>query len=418
MRLPRPARLLPVAALAVLAGCPSAGPYLGGGTSDSDSGPDTDSGVTTNPPPVCGDGSVDPGEQCDDGNQVGGDGCENDCTKTPPPGCGDGVVDAGEDCDDGNQVQGDGCENNCTPTPTPMCGDGKVDPAEQCDDGNQDDTDACLNSCRPAACGDGVVQAGVEQCDDGNPDDTDACLNSCTNAACGDGFVQQGIEACDNGRDNADDAYNGCTTQCQLGPRCGDAIVQDFEGEKCDDGTPDGDDLCNACQPTPVRYVFATGTTYNGKFGSTTAADGLCTTIAGMNDVGAPGVQWTAWLSDNASSPAGRYPNKTFAGWYVLPGDPPVLVAKGWAGLTSGQLVNPIDKNELGNPVPADATVWTTTGVDGGANDIAQHCNKWNNNTNSNSGRLGSAAASDAAWTDNGTTAACNTLHRIYCVEN
>ncbi len=32
---------------------------------------------------VCGDGNVDPGEQCDDGNQVAGDGCENDCTKTP-----------------------------------------------------------------------------------------------------------------------------------------------------------------------------------------------------------------------------------------------------------------------------------------------------------------------------------------------
>ena len=30
--------------------------------------------------PICGDGVVDPGEDCDDGNNVSGDGCEADCT--------------------------------------------------------------------------------------------------------------------------------------------------------------------------------------------------------------------------------------------------------------------------------------------------------------------------------------------------
>jgi len=37
----------------------------------------------------CGNGNVDPGEQCDDGNLTSGDGCENDCTwspNTPTPG--------------------------------------------------------------------------------------------------------------------------------------------------------------------------------------------------------------------------------------------------------------------------------------------------------------------------------------------
>jgi len=32
--------------------------------------------------PVCGDGELDPGEACDDGNQINGDGCEANCTKT------------------------------------------------------------------------------------------------------------------------------------------------------------------------------------------------------------------------------------------------------------------------------------------------------------------------------------------------
>ncbi len=64
----------------------------------------------------CGNGILDMGEQCDDGNTVDGDGCEADCTATRR--CGNGIKDTGEACDDGNQTPGDGCENDCTATPT------------------------------------------------------------------------------------------------------------------------------------------------------------------------------------------------------------------------------------------------------------------------------------------------------------
>jgi cysteine-rich repeat protein len=37
-------------------------------------------------------------------------------TPTPVPFCGDGTLDAGETCDDGNTFDGDGCESDCTPT--------------------------------------------------------------------------------------------------------------------------------------------------------------------------------------------------------------------------------------------------------------------------------------------------------------
>src|SRR5262245_35549670 len=30
-------------------------------------------------PPACGDGTVDPGEQCDDGNRMSSDGCSSEC---------------------------------------------------------------------------------------------------------------------------------------------------------------------------------------------------------------------------------------------------------------------------------------------------------------------------------------------------
>ncbi len=61
---------------------------------------------------ACGDGVLDPCEQCDDGNRVAGDGCDADCRLES---CGDGVVQAGEACDDGNAVDGDGCDSTCYP---------------------------------------------------------------------------------------------------------------------------------------------------------------------------------------------------------------------------------------------------------------------------------------------------------------
>jgi cysteine-rich repeat protein len=64
-------------------------------------------------PIACGNGFVDPGEQCDDHNQVSGDGCNADCTSTET--CGNSVRDGLqlEECDDGNLVSGDGCDSNC-----------------------------------------------------------------------------------------------------------------------------------------------------------------------------------------------------------------------------------------------------------------------------------------------------------------
>ena len=67
------------------------------------------------PAPVCGNGIVEAGEQCDDGNTNDHDACGNDCTLCPstPPGCGNGVVEPGEECDDGNTNDSDGCSNTC-----------------------------------------------------------------------------------------------------------------------------------------------------------------------------------------------------------------------------------------------------------------------------------------------------------------
>jgi cysteine-rich repeat protein len=63
---------------------------------------------------VCGDGTEQAPEDCDDGNTVSGDGCSAACTLET---CGDGLVNDGEACDDGAALSGDGCSATCTLEP-------------------------------------------------------------------------------------------------------------------------------------------------------------------------------------------------------------------------------------------------------------------------------------------------------------
>lgn len=74
---------------------------------------------------VCGNGAKEPGEGCDDGNQIAGDTCTPTCQKEPSctrgsdgvcaftTACGNGAIESGEACDDGNSANGDGCSSAC-----------------------------------------------------------------------------------------------------------------------------------------------------------------------------------------------------------------------------------------------------------------------------------------------------------------
>jgi cysteine-rich repeat protein/parallel beta-helix repeat protein len=91
-------------------------------------------------------------------------------------GCGNGTTDPGEQCDDGNLVDGDGCDHNCTVT---ACGNGIVSAGEQCDDGNPDAGDCCSPSCQfessGAACDDGDLCTNGDACNGAG-----ACVGSAT----------------------------------------------------------------------------------------------------------------------------------------------------------------------------------------------------------------------------------------------
>ncbi|HQK16255.1 MAG TPA: DUF4215 domain-containing protein [Polyangiaceae bacterium] len=233
------------------------GPVLDVGTGDSkDESPSEDGQVVG-----CGDGVIQPGEVCDDGNNVSGDGCSANCDviendyACPYPGepcvstvvCGDKRISGQETCDDGNDVSGDGCSSDCQLEPGWIC------PVEGV-------------RCVAAACGDGIV-AGNEECDDGTPTSGDGCSSDCKRepgwacptpgepchpTVCGDG-IREGDEACDDGNDVIGD---GCNPFCEVEPdcskggacvsACGDGMMLPGDDEECDDGNTKSGDGCSA----------------------------------------------------------------------------------------------------------------------------------------------------------------------------
>lgn len=193
-------------------------------------------GITTS---VCGNGTVEPGERCDDAGPSAV--CDADCTNAL---CGDGTINdlAGEVCDDG-AANGEplSCNATCSGPTDALCGNGVVEGDEACDDGEQ--TDACNANCTIAACGDGITNAAAgEACDDGNLIETDACTNGCAGATCGDGLLWEGVEFCDDGLDN------GLPTRCSLD-------CSGITSATCGNGTLEGDEACDdagesdACDP-------------------------------------------------------------------------------------------------------------------------------------------------------------------------
>ena len=223
---------------------------------------------------VCGNGALDQGEGCDDGNVVDGDGCSAACA---PESCGDGVVQGAEGCDDGNDVAGDGCTPACVEE---RCGDGVVQPGEECDGGDgATEQGACLPTCVDARCGDGFVEEGVEGCDDGNDVAGDGCSPACAAEVCGDGAPGPG-EECDDGNDVAGD---GCSPACVV-EFCGDGAPG--PGEECDDANPKAGDGCDKDCLLENKAACGNGAVGPGEQcddGNTDAGDG-CTELCQLED--------------------------------------------------------------------------------------------------------------------------------------
>jgi hypothetical protein len=178
--------------------------------------------------PYCGDGAVQsPQEVCDplaastvtceslsDEFSGGTSACADDCSAWDTrlcegrP-CGNGTLDEGEICDDGNARTETECpwgERNCVTCDSscsaeltlegPYCGDGELHPREVCDAGEETPAESCeygvaeCEICRPGCdgvdviegpyCGDGTIDS-VETCDDG---ELNGALGQCSSWSC------------------------------------------------------------------------------------------------------------------------------------------------------------------------------------------------------------------------------------------
>lgn len=217
--------------------------------------------------------------------------------------CGNGTLEGGEACDDGNDYPGDGCSAVCqvescvnasqcpddnNPCTTAVCSAGvcsHVFNTATCDDGNP----CTLND----VCSLGVCVSGTARiCNDNNPCTTDACLptGGCSytpvanGTACNDNTACTSGDSCQSGvctgtAVTCPDDANVCTTAachpvtgcyqaantapcddgnaCTLNDVCAGGLCSAGTLKDCSDGNPCTNDLCSASTGA-CSYAFNT----------------------------------------------------------------------------------------------------------------------------------------------------------------
>ncbi len=135
-------------------------------------------------PVTCNSGTVENGEECDDGNNRDFDGCSSDCL-IETGSCGDGIVQKllGEQCETAllSPSLPYSCNGHCR-FYSFFCGNGTLEDGEDCDDGAQNSNqpdESCRTDCSEARCGDAIMDPLIEECDDGNNVGNDGCSRSC-----------------------------------------------------------------------------------------------------------------------------------------------------------------------------------------------------------------------------------------------
>lgn len=223
---------------------------------------------------TCGNGTLEAGEVCDDGNLVSSDGCNAVCSSTEE--CGDGVLDAGEACDDGNTSGGDCCSATCQPeAAATTCDDGRFcNGADACDGRgacSRHGVDPCAGGpecasfCDELADACGLAPSGTTCGSDGNActddacDGAGACAHAPNNGACDDGVFCNGNDTC---------AAGTCSTHvgdpCAGGAECADVCQEAYRscfslGACSDDGEPCTIDVCSGagtCSHYPANPGF------------------------------------------------------------------------------------------------------------------------------------------------------------------
>jgi cysteine-rich repeat protein len=263
------------------------------GDPSSETETETETG-TDDGPGICGDGALDPGEECDDGNLIDDDGCSAQCVAATTQPCNGNVIFAcgdGIDNDDDGRIDTDDleCNSPCDDTEDDLCdrlpgaggADGcRVECAFDSNTGLGDDHCDGDWACYPPdqmMCG--VLPPDAPQCSDVDPECVDFCVpllpNGCDCFGCCEidgqtvmlnsiSWIGNQSECCD--LDNLDlcqsceirlDCFNPCEPEnCELCfTQTSDELPVDCDEPSCPPDRP----WCSSTADCPVGWFCQTG---------------------------------------------------------------------------------------------------------------------------------------------------------------
>jgi cysteine-rich repeat protein len=402
-------------------------------------------------------GTLDPGEQCDDGNTISGDGCSATCATengwlcidagagSCNPICGDGIKAGIETCDDNNAITETCpygvmipctvCNSTCqnaTGT-TAFCGDSitNISDGEQCDDGNATANDGCSATCQteppianndtatvinkystiPSAANTVIIDlfANDKNADGTSINPSNAILQTIPVPSHGSLIAVGGAGNNGKYRYNPDDDFEGT-----------DSFTYQFTyaGQLSSIGTV-------AVTVKLPAIAFVTNNRYLESWSGLTGGDTICNNEARMSGSVIPNNKnFVAWLSSTSLDAKDRIKNLTDVPYILTNG---AIIANNSADLLDGTLATALNVDFRGSTLggcPGNDfycdRVWTGTLASGIK--TTNRCADW---TNGGSGVYGYRRSSNFSWSTelaNGSTAILcapnqGVQQHLYCFE-
>ncbi|MBU1137691.1 MAG: hypothetical protein KKA76_01820 [Proteobacteria bacterium] len=228
---------------------------------------------------------------------------------------------------------------------------------------------------------------------------------------CGDGLTTCSGECVDT---MTNPSFCGGCTPCGANSFCKQGVCIGGAGSTGDTCTAhdeclSGRCLGGTCADDQRKIVFVSSESYTGNLGGLQGADAKCNKLANAADL--PG-SYIAWLSDSLHSPLTRFNTKADVPYVRVDGK---VVQQNWSGLTSGELLSPINLDE--NSIALIGVlhwVWTNTRIEGiRADGDFFNCDDW---LGGYDGIIGDTESTIGSWTY-GLLIPCDIPSHIYCVE-